>query len=57
MPNPASAKSRENALIRGSTDPAVLENKQTLETADYPPGEADQSSLNLYFGGKGVQLP
>ena len=39
-------------------DSAVLENmKQMLETADYPPGEADQSFLNLYFGGKGVQLP
>ena len=24
-------------------DSAVLENKQTFETADYPPGEADQS--------------
>ena len=39
-------------------DTSILENMmRRLETAEYPPGEADQAFLNLYFGGKGVQLP
>jgi glycogenin glucosyltransferase len=37
---------------------AVLENmKKMLESAEFPPGEADQAFLNLYFGGKTLQLP
>jgi len=41
-----------------SPDTAVLDNmKRMLEVAEYPLGEADQSFLNLYFGGKTMWLP
>lgn len=43
-------------VVRPNT--TILENmEQHLEIAKYPPGEADQAFLNLYFGGKVVELP